>query len=403
MNVLLLGAGASKSYDESYTKVRMPIAKDFFRTFNQLSISENRWVLVGDILNYLLRFHNISWQGFIDYNEDIEVIHSEVEQKLNSLLKTNTEIIGDMENNLTLRTYLQLIFVFASVINEIQNGPVSHSHINIAKLLGSDDTIITFNWDTLMDRALKETTTWQPDFGYVITPSKIYKNEWLSPISDYGLKSPTLLKLHGSTNWLTSYLQPAEGKLNSMQETPTDDFYIYESTIHPYSTYDGRFMDGYSDFCYGYYPPNLPLLGQKPRKGYSFATIKMTEPGFPKGKGPSNGLPSMPLIIPPVKNKDYSHFGSLFSVLWKRAEESLINAERIIIIGYSFPITDVQTDTLFKIAFSQRITMPQIFIVDPNPENIVDRFIFSYGIKSDYIKTFKCYFNSEFEVEKLFK
>lgn len=402
MNILLLGAGASKSYTDSVTKVKMPIAKDFFKTFNHLSISDNRWVLIGDILNYLKRFHNLSWEGFIDYNEDIEVLHSEVENRLHNILSSKDEIFGNMDNMLIYKTYLQLIFVFTSVINEIQNGPVSIPHSNIAKLLDKKDTIITFNWDTLMDRALKEVTSWQPDSGYLISPSKIYKNKWCNPSSMDNSTFPILLKLHGSTNWLTSHLQPSKGKLASMQETPPEDFYIYESNIEPYSTYDGRYMDGYTDYSYGYYPPNLPLLGKKPPEGYFVSLIRITEEGFPKGKADSKGLFSMPLIIPPVKNKDYSQFGSLFSTIWGKAEESLIKADKIVIIGYSFPITDEQTDTLFKKAFSQRTTIPKIKIVDPFPDQIVERFIFSYGIKKENIDVFKSYFDSAFNIKNLF-
>jgi hypothetical protein len=52
MNVYLLGAGASKSYEESKTGAKLPLANDFFETFNNLDISSNGWVLVGDIINY---------------------------------------------------------------------------------------------------------------------------------------------------------------------------------------------------------------------------------------------------------------------------------------------------------------------------------------------------------------
>jgi hypothetical protein len=109
------------------------------------------------------------------------------------------------------------------------------------------------------------------------------------------------------------------------------------------------------------------------------------------------------LIIPPVKHKNYSHFGNIFSQLWGKAEESLVKANRIIIIGYSFPITDTQTDALFKSAFIKRSDMPEIIIVDPFPENILNRFILDYGIHADKIKTYKTYFNESFNTDLLFK
>jgi len=403
MNVLLLGAGASKSYTDSVTNTKMPIAKDFFKTFNALDISDNRWVLVGAILNYLRDFHGIPWQGFIEYNEDIEVLHTEVAEKLEHILKLPPEEIATPENVNIHPTYMQLIFVFASVINEIQNGSPSIPHLNLAKGLTSKDVVLTFNWDTLMDRALNLATNWNTDSGYLNIPAKIYRNEWLNPENSNPGDAPRLLKLHGSTNWLTGYMLPTEGKLKSIQETSLNNFYVYESTTNPYSTFKGRYMAGYADFSYGYYPPNLPLKGTVPRDGYILTMGSINVEGMPKGTAPKHGLFSMPLLIPPVKNKDYTRFGNLFSKLWEEAEDSLKEADRIIVIGYSFPITDTQTDVLFKTAFSKRQTMPEIAIVDPYPENIIDRFIYSYGIKKENITAYKSYFDSDFPSEKLFK
>lgn len=400
MNVILLGAGASKSYSDSVTKVKMPIANDFFQTFRKLEIAENRWVLIGDILNYLRDHHNKPWMEFLTYSEDIEILHSEVEEKLNQI---NSGLLDTVENMMIYKTYLQLIFLFASVINEIQNGEPSKSHINLANKLTADDFVITFNWDTLMDRALKETTSWRADTGYLVNPTLIYRNGWDKSDQSVASNAPTLLKLHGSTNWLTSYMIPEGNNLKSLQETPTSDFYVYESTVNPYSTYNGRFMSGYSDFAYGYYPPNLPLMGQKIPEGYLLVKATLTLEGMPKGTAPSEGLVSMPLIIPPVKHKNYSYFGTIFSSLWSKAEESLIKADRIIIIGYSFPFTDTQTDALFKSAFTKRKNMPDIVIVDPKPEQIINRFILDYGITENKITTFTDYFSKDFDIETLFK
>lgn len=403
MNILLLGAGASKSFTESKTHVKMPIAKDFFKTFNHLNISTNRWVLVGSVLNYLNAFHKIPYSDFIYYDKDIEILHSEIEERLSTLLKNSENIIETPEGLLIYKAYTELIFIFASVINEIQNGPISQSHINLARRLNNEDIIITFNWDTLMDRALSETTSWKTDNGYLVKPTKVYRNNWddrnVTKLTDF----PVLLKLHGSTNWLTSHFIPGEHRLKLMQETPVDDFYIYELTNKPYATYKGRYMEGYSDFSYGYYPPNLPLKGEKIPEGHFLTSITFTAPGMPFPTSSSEGLVSMPLIIPPVKNKSYSQFGSIFSQLWNKAEESITRANRIIIIGYSFPVTDTQTDIMFKKGLTKRTDFPEIIILDPQPENILDRLVFEYGIEKSKIKIYKTYFSEDFNTELLFK
>ena len=346
-------------------------------------------------------FHDIPYTSFIDYNQDIEILHSEVEGKLNKLLEKGEDIFSSTENILIFKTYIQLIFVFTSVINEIQNGPPSICHINLANQMTNEDVILTFNWDTLMDRALQQTTDWNADSGYFVKPKMVYRNEWKKTEEISSKRFPTILKLHGSSNWLTSYLRPDGKKLKSLQETPTNDFYVYESTTNPYSTYNGRYMSGYSDYSYGYYPPNLPLLGEKIPDGHLLIKNTLTVEGMPKATSSSDGLVSMPLIIPPVKHKNYSHFGDIFSELWNKAEESLVTAEKIIIIGYSFPSTDIKTDTLFKSAFIKRRSMPEVIIVDPHPEDICTRFISDYGIIEDNITVYKTYFNQDFDIKKL--
>jgi len=106
----------------------------------------------------------------------------------------------------------------------------------------------------------------------------------------------------------------------------------------------------------------------------------------------------MPLIIPPVRNKQYDFFGDLFSRLWSKAEESLVDADEIIIIiGYSFPKTDIKTDELFKNAFQKRSTMPEIIIIDPFPEDIISRFLYEYGIINKNITVYKEYFSESFD------
>ncbi len=99
--------------------------------------------------------------------------------------------------------------------------------------------------------------------SYFVKPKEIYRDKWIKNNSDTPNDFPLLLKLHGSNNWLTSHTRPENHKLKLTQELSPDSFFVHESTIKPYNTYDGRYMNGYQDFSYGYYPPNLPLIGEK--------------------------------------------------------------------------------------------------------------------------------------------
>ena len=398
--VVILGAGASKSYDLSKTGVKMPVALDFFETFRKLDISENPWVLIGHIINYIGERNNTDKLEFLNFSEDIEELHTEIQEKLYLSLKRG-EFFSRPHDIQLLKAFYELIFLFANVINEVQNGDISSPHKNLAKQLSEHDTILTFNWDTLMDRALKKETSWNTKTGYFIQPSAIYNDKWI--YTDEVPKEenfPKLLKLHGSSNWLTSHIQPSkDGKLELSQETSAEDFYVFERATEPYPTYAGRYMSGYEEFSYGYYPPNLPLKGKPAPEGYVFLRSRLRNPFMSEGQAKDEGLPSMPLIIPPVKQKEYDLFGTLFTRVWREAQEQIEKADEIYVIGYSFPKTDIRTDHLFKTAFLNRDSIPKIIIVNPIPELVHERFLFDYGIPDANIKVNKEYFDDTFKFE----
>ena len=112
------------------------------------------------------------------------------------------------------------------------------------------------------------------------------------------------------------------------------------------------------------------------------------------------GLVSMPLIIPPVKDKTYDLFGDLFSHLWHAAEQALVTADRIVIIGYSFPRTDHRSNRLFTDAFRQRKSLPRVVIINPHPEYLYDKFRLEFGIPDDKLIINADYFSAEFPIEE---
>lgn len=384
----------------------MPIAKDFFPTYNKLQISEQPEVLVGAIIKYLRDNYGLDPLQFINYEEDIEVIHSEISTKLMRYAEGKKYLFSEPGNSdkifTTFSAYMQLIFLFNNVINEIQNGDISKPHLNIAKQLNNEDVILTFNWDTLMDRALEKVTDWNVTTGYYIQPKAIYDDGWRDNNELVYAKAPQLIKLHGSTNWLTSYMTIENGKWTLTQELSPETLYVYRDTKKPYDTYRGRYRGGYEPFSYGYYPPNIPDRGKRAPEGWNYASIKTNyDPRIENNISGDSGLVSMPAIIPPVKEKEYGLFGDVFSKLWAKAQESLSVTENIIIIGYSFPKTDWKTDELFRKAFCKRKSKPNIVIINPEPDYIKNRFMFDYGIEEEKIRVEKTYFDDKFDLSSV--
>ncbi|MCG3149854.1 MAG: hypothetical protein PCFJNLEI_03319 [Verrucomicrobiae bacterium] len=362
----------------------MPLAKDLFDTFQHLDISENPWVLIGNIINYARDTMGANVMNVFASGYDIEEFHSDVEQKLLTAIEEHKRGVDrQVEIIHLLGVYTQLIYFFACIVNRIQNGPISPAHIRIGSALTPDDTVITFNWDCLMDRALATTGTWATDYGYGLKPKMVFRDGWVQPSSAATRSGPLLLKLHGSSNWITSCMMMDWDKhqFDLIQNAGPDVFYAFDFARQPYPAYAGRFMPGYEEFSYGYYPPNiLDDPGKSARPDHVLMQMRPKWPWMPESKTSDKGLITMPLIIPPVKQKSYELFGELFSTLWRKAEDSLVAADHIIIIGYSFPRTDHKSVSLFKNAFCRRRTMPKVTIVDPYPQRAAELFHSTLGI-----------------------
>ena len=393
-NVFVLGAGASKAYDKSPTGQRMPVAKDFFPIYAKLPINLHPWALKTKLLLYLHKRDGTQHLDLFNFNEDIEDLHTEVQESLYKIIEQDGYARSRLEEA-ALNAYCEVIFLFIAGINQIQNGPVSKTHIELAKLMREDDAVITYNWDTLMDRALNEVTGWSCDSGYMVKPQGIYRNGWRTPGATDSHDYPRLLKLYGSSNWLTSYQTFEKGKMVPMQATPIDHFFVYEHTRDPYSAFAGRYMAGYEPFSYGYYPPNLITAGREAPKGYVISKVRPKHPFMPESNLDDSGLVSMPLIIPPVRHKEYNYYGNLFQTLWDEARQRLEAADRIFVIGYSFPKTDIRSNELFLKAFTARTTMPEVIIINPEPDSIADRFRYDFGITDDKLTVIKDYFGPD--------
>ncbi|WP_156002774.1 hypothetical protein [Thioalkalivibrio sp. ALR17-21] len=170
-----------------------------------------------------------------------------------------------------------------------------------------NDRIITFNYDTILDRPLI-------DRG--LSKKKIYfdriahdESHGTRRNSDEAFPHPLLLKLHGSINW----------RCNKTE---------FERIISG-STVPNNKIPVWSD-----------------------------DSGNPN---PADN--ESPLIIPPIPNKPITAT-SLFRFLWTLAYEYMHQARKIVIVGYSCPPTDTLARTMFSQFKSAKLE--DIFVVDPD-------------------------------------
>jgi len=395
---VVLGAGASCSYADSPTGLQPPLANQIIPTYFDLDISGNRLVLIGNIVNYVRETRGIHPKEFSSWKDDIEIFLTEIDEEIVSLApRLKEQQLSEDEfkkMNLLQGTYNQLIFLFSSIMNEIQNGPVSIPYALLANELKKGDTCITFNWDTLLDRALASTGNWSPLNGYAIKPEAIFDDGWKATQSlENSITGPQYLKLHGSTNWLTPYhlIDLSTGENRTLSRYAVNKLFVYIKATAQYQTYENRYWGPYEPYSYCYYPPDLPCERDDTPSDYIGARI-LCAPDLPehaKVTIDEKTVYSMPLIIPPIRDKQYFRYGKIFSDLWRKASEALLECEELYVIGYSFPPTDHVARDLFREALKKNSNLRKVVIWNPYPKDLEKLFTDDFGIDKQkiHIKT----------------
>jgi hypothetical protein len=400
MKVYWMGAGGSCSYSGSKTGARPPLASNLFNRFFDLEIAEDPQVIVGMLVNYVRDTRGIPAERFGMFNENAEDFLTELDEVVNHLAplipkihKSRNAGGGFIFANFAhvAAAYDQSVWLFARVLNEIQNGDLSAEYLELLRQSSAADHFVSFNWDTLLDRCMYESGEWFPDTGYGVEFLRIFDAGWRRTRKTKSDR--LLLKLHGSTNWLVPYLSrslengkrsmlvPGEkgyvgisaalvperimgedgtvevrfkpdirtGPAFTAAAVPTRDepsirplCYVRDSG--PFETYRDRYKGGYSDFAY-YYPPSHPVTHAQ----------------------------TMPLMIPPTRRKLYQEFGFVFRQLWSAAKRNIKHSDELVIIGFSFPEGDQRARALLADAIRRRTRRLDITVVNPEADAVIKK------------------------------
>ena len=341
--LLIIGAGCSQNYAQGESNIDglvSPLDTNFFKMARKVLLNTNLErsfsVMIEEMVHQLHKLYGYDafefqdWINTADASKFLEVL----EDNRLSLEKVMTQLI--LENEVfqrmpPLNDYYQaknraidfddspfaLIELVALTISKALQGPVCSEHIKLANSLSQGDAVISFNYDILMDNALRETEK-LTDCGYLVPFQRVSDGQtWRR--ADEEPSDITLLKLHGSLNWLhCSYCN---------------------------STFLNRFEKINPE--YSSFPKNCPNCGE------------------------SNAY-FQRVIVPPFLAKDYSL--QPMKYLWGQANRYVSKAREIVIIGYSFPPTDFATEALLRDSLpwsSQRQT--RFTVVNPDKE-VYERF-----------------------------
>jgi hypothetical protein len=180
--------------------------------------------------------------------------------------------------------FLLLVFHILCAVGD--HAPGQNGYDRLVSRLGPKDTLITLNYDTLLDSALWR-CGWNPKRGYGLT-GDARKIDWIPTNSSHSsiLSAVLLLKLHGSLNWF-------------VRGSVADLSVIFESKA---------------------------VRVSRPRRNELNNHIRQ--------------------IVPPIYGKFFRH--AQWRTLWEKAYKALRDAEMLVIVGCSLVDTDFHLRALIS-------------------------------------------------------
>jgi len=170
MTVYILGSGFSQAAGEPLAN---EINLQLFKNEKSKDSFLYRWI------SEHLYYNHPSWHKNFSFEELIS--------RLDLYLHYN-HLKGD-ENNIK-KVELELLHHFIDLLKKQNLNYNSSVYEKFIKKLNPDDTIVSFNYDLLIEKTLKNLNLPMPNFGIINTSNSFINN---SPFNLY--------KLHGSINW----------------------------------------------------------------------------------------------------------------------------------------------------------------------------------------------------------
>ncbi len=333
----ILGAGSSIAHSRG----EFPGMRDFFNRRTRAGILRKHFSDLADYAEHRLGKH--IWE---DKQTDIEDLftHLEIDRERRPvpyLEKVRIELLGFIRY-LLINLQDKLLDDGGELIDFARKPGLRHP----------SDTIITFNWDLLLDDALFRRKILDPE-GEQFSENNQYWNLVMelsargeqtinrsilrSPYTERERERGYLLKMHGSVDW----------------------FYCSQPDCRAYNKTFPRLNPTKAQYC-----------------GECYARLDE-------------------LIIPPTLNKTYHQY-PLLRRIWNLAVEELRVADEIVIWGYSLPPTDYHAIWLLRQGrFSNHLKT--LSLIDPavRDKRFTERFseLFRGKLTTDQVKSYSSYGN----------
>jgi hypothetical protein len=337
--IFILGAGSSIGHSGG----SFPSITEFFSHAKDFGLySKNKFENLAKYTKQNMGYNIYSTKKQID----IEALMTHVEIELER--RSSPRLLGIRQELVEL---IQLVLITAETRSTTRNN----EYELLRKRLGDKDTIITFNWDLLLDNVLNRMPILQSYqentkdlrkyksgqyYRFILDLSAIGEKTWDSvfirePYREWNSPAGYYLKVHGSIDW---YYCSNESCRFFRKVFPV---------LNPSVTY-------YCSECHE----------QLER-----------------------------LLIPPVLNKEYKQY-PLLRRIWNLAAKEISLAEEIVIWGYSMPPTDFYSAWLLRQC--QKKSLMKLTIINPAVKTK------NNTVASGFVRHFYELFRRKIEKDSLF-
>jgi len=282
---LLLGAGASRAVSYAGKRsIRSPLDADFFELLQKVEAKDKDETAVSELIQWILAAHSPVWNSM---ERTFYTLH--MRARMQEVLFPAERLDANVKKLLTCFTR-----AVDTLLRKAHGTEACKHHMKLLGKMRSADTVVTFNYDLVAERALKKLPE-MPDFG-----------SWI-----YGFASkpenaenvPALYKLHGSVNWVYE-----------------DDSETFNVRQEDWSDFDG-------------------------------------EPGY---RSHSGFAIMLPYWDKKVEEQPWNR-------IWERAAARLKKSSRLIVWGYSLPLTDLKASELMRLSLG-RGCLEDVCVIDPSGE-----------------------------------
>lgn len=251
---------------------------------------------------------------------------------------------NDNANSEPVRAYRQMVEIYAGVLRRTTDwmhtdgytgGPVGRIIAAAADIADHVD-IITFNHDLVIENEIYKRARLRQ--RWCITKSYGAFSEGRTPLvwgsqarfhehtDDCNHERPIVIhKMHGSLNWYVRIrgTHPTPGVLAGRVSTPD-------------------------------------VMISQLRSVREMRRVQMRPVGS-RGRGAWN---VWPVIVPPIYAKQ-ALIQSFMPSVWTQAKMALANSDRMIFLGYSLPLADIEAEKLFQRTVTHNDNLPWVGVVDP--------------------------------------